>query len=82
MCLAQGPHAVTPVRLEPAALQSRVKHSITEPLRSLLLVLLFVQEIFKNKSSENDQSTDHFRAFLLSFFFFVLPTLNLKKKIL
>ena len=26
--------AVTPVRLEPAALRSRVKHSITEPLRS------------------------------------------------
>ena len=27
-------NAVTPVRLEPAALQSRVKHSTTEPLRS------------------------------------------------
>ena len=27
--------AVTPVRLEPAALRSRVKHSTTEPLRSL-----------------------------------------------
>ena len=26
---------MTPVRLEPAALQSRVKHSTTEPLRSL-----------------------------------------------
>ena len=26
---------MTPVRLEPAASQSRVKHSITEPLRSL-----------------------------------------------
>ena len=35
MCLAQGHNAVTPVRLEPAALQSRVKHSTTEPLRSL-----------------------------------------------
>ena len=33
--LAQGHNAVTPVRLEPAALQSRVKHSTTEPLRSL-----------------------------------------------
>ena len=33
MCLAQGPHnAVTPVRLEPTALRSRVKHSTTEPL--------------------------------------------------
>ena len=26
---------MTPVRLEPAALQSRVKHSTTKPLRSL-----------------------------------------------
>ena len=33
--LAQGQNAVTPVRLEPAAPQSRVKHSTTEPLRSL-----------------------------------------------
>ena len=29
-------NAVTPVRLEPAALRSRVKHSTTEPLRSHL----------------------------------------------
>ena len=29
-------NAVTPVRLEPAALRSRVKHSTTEPLRSLV----------------------------------------------
>ena len=28
---------MTPVRLEPAALRSRVKHSTTEPLRSLRL---------------------------------------------
>ena len=28
-------NAVAPVRLEPGAPQSRVKHSITEPLRSL-----------------------------------------------
>ena len=35
MCLAQGHIAVTPVRLEPAAHRSRVKHSHTEPLRSL-----------------------------------------------
>ena len=33
--LAQGHKAVTLVRLEPAALRSRVKHSTTEPLRSL-----------------------------------------------
>ena len=33
--LAQGHNAVTPVRLEPAAPLSRVKHSTIEPLRSL-----------------------------------------------
>ena len=32
MRLAQGHNAVTAVRLEPAALLSQVKHSITEPL--------------------------------------------------
>ena len=32
-CLAQGHNAVTPVRLELAAIRSRVKHSTTEPLR-------------------------------------------------
>ena len=32
MRLAQGHNAVTAVRLEPAALLSRVKHSFTEPL--------------------------------------------------
>ena len=35
MCLAQGHNAVTPVRLEPANPLLRVKHSTTEPLRSL-----------------------------------------------
>ena len=35
MCLAQGHNAMTPLRLEPAALQSRVEHSTTEPLPSL-----------------------------------------------
>ena len=35
MCPAQGHNAVTPVRLEPAAPQCRVKHSTTEPLCSL-----------------------------------------------
>ena len=34
MCLARGHNAVTPVRLESAALRSQVKHSITEQLRS------------------------------------------------
>ena len=34
MCLAQGQNAVTPVRLEPSALRSRIKHSISDPLHS------------------------------------------------
>ena len=32
--LAQGHNTMTPVRLQPAAPRSCVKHSITEPLRS------------------------------------------------
>ena len=35
MCLAQGHNAVMLVSLKPAAPQSRVKQSTTEPLRSL-----------------------------------------------
>ena len=31
MCLAKGHNEVTPVRLEPAATRSRVKHSTTGP---------------------------------------------------
>ena len=38
MCLAQGHNTVTLVRLEPAAPQSQVKHTTTEPLRSLGMV--------------------------------------------
>ena len=37
MCLAQGHNSVMPVRLVPAALRSRVKHSTTEQLRSHIL---------------------------------------------
>ena len=37
---------MTPVRLEPAALRSRVKHSTTEPLRSQIII----QEIVISKS--------------------------------
>ena len=36
MCLAQGHNVVTQGRLESAAPPSRVKHSTTEPLCSLL----------------------------------------------
>ena len=35
LCLAQGHNAVTLVRLKPAVPWSQVKHSTTEPLRSL-----------------------------------------------
>ena len=42
MYLAQGHNAVTPVRLETANTWSRVKHSTTEPLRSLTIVCLDV----------------------------------------
>ena len=38
MCLAQGHSTVTPVRLELEAPRSRVKHSTTEPLCSLLSI--------------------------------------------
>ena len=36
---------MTPVRLEPAALRSRVKHSTTEPLRSLCILMDFLIHI-------------------------------------
>ena len=36
MCLAQGHNSMMPVRLEPATPLSRVKHSTTEPLHSLM----------------------------------------------
>ena len=39
MCLAQGPQRTDPVRLEPMASLSRVMHSTTEPLRSLIAIL-------------------------------------------
>ena len=37
--LLKDHNTVTPVRLEPATLLSRVKHSTTEPLRSLIELL-------------------------------------------
>ena len=39
MCLAQGHNAVTLLRLKPVAPQSRVKHSTTELLRTLMVVV-------------------------------------------
>ena len=40
MCLAQGHNTVMPVSLEPAALQSQVKHSTTELPNLLWLILI------------------------------------------
>ena len=48
MCLAQGHNAVMRLRLEPLALWSRVKHSTTEPLRSLknmLYIAMYLSNI-------------------------------------
>ena len=39
--LLKDHNAVTAVRLEPVPLRSRVKHSTTEPLRSLFLLSIF-----------------------------------------
>ena len=36
---------MTPVRLEPAALRSRVKHSTTEPLRSQINPYVYLIEV-------------------------------------
>ena len=58
MCLAQGHNAMMLVRLEPAAPQSRVKHSTTEPLRSLYIrfikqiksAILFLSSILEKRN--------------------------------
>ena len=42
MCLDQGHNAVTLARAEPAIPQSRVKHSVTESLRSCLTVYTLI----------------------------------------
>ena len=42
MCLARGHNTVTPVRLEPEAPRSPVKHSTTEPRRSLYECLVCI----------------------------------------
>ena len=55
MCLAQRHNAVTPVRLEPAALWSQVKHSTTKPLCSLQKASKYDQEM--KQSQTTDQPT-------------------------
>ena len=59
MCLAQGHNAVTPVRLEQAAPQSRVKHFITEPLRSIYSFSFF-HAVVKNWKDFFYQSLKNF----------------------
>ena len=45
MSFAKGHNAVMPVRLEPMAPQSRVKHSTTEPLHSQNITWIRVSPI-------------------------------------
>ena len=42
-CSRTGDNAMTPVRLEPAAPLSRVKHSTTEPLRSQVVEIIYCE---------------------------------------
>ena len=51
MFLTQGHNAVTPVRLEPVALRSRVKHSTTKPLRSLYILMHRSRPQSENRNS-------------------------------
>ena len=54
MCLAQGSQHSAPVRLEPATSRSRVKHSTTEPLRSLKhMFKLMDKKIITNLGSKS-----------------------------
>ena len=62
---------MTPVRLEPAALRSRVKHSTTEPLRSLNLsqLKLSVQvNILLNNCKQNITSLSLLVGTTVAFF--------------
>ena len=57
---------MTPVRPEPAALQSRVKHSTTEPLRSLCQFNVTVVPInAKHHCVENSLDPDQTQRFLV-----------------
>ena len=46
---------MTPVRLEPTAPQSQVKHSTTEPLRSLLRFLWTLSDKMKRQTKADKQ---------------------------
>ena len=67
MRLAQGHNAVTLVRLEEVAPRSRIKHSTTEPLRSLRQVLLYyLCHLFLLSSESSELLID--RIYPLGFF--------------
>ena len=72
MYLAQGHNVVTPLRLEPTAIRSRVKHSTTEPLRSHMLKLMD-KKTFQILDT-NSLLIWTYGAFFGSVFFFV-PTI-------
>ena len=56
MCLAQEPHAMTPVKLEPAAPRPRVKHSSTEPLRSHIEIVTTILKTANSHSLNTERS--------------------------
>ena len=62
---------MTPVRLEPVAPRSRVKHSTTEPLRSLITHIIEpVHEISNNVVSATNKASDqpaHTRSLIRAF---------------
>ena len=61
---------MTPVRLEPAALLSPVKHSTTEPLRSLVGKIIHITNTRKN--IEGIAVSVVIRSVILSFNVFIL----------
>ena len=61
-------NAVTPVRLEPAAPRSRIKHCTTEPLRShpfLVTYTLILRNVVPKQYDYNTQ-------FIYTCFFFII----------
>ena len=54
--LLKDHNAVTPVRLEPAALRSRVKHSTTEPLRSLCFSHKYIMRVEEGSGQNVEMS--------------------------
>ena len=55
---------MTPVRLEPAALRSRVKHSTTEPLRSLYASAMSII-VIASGPNDSDNSIERMQPSML-----------------